>query len=116
MPRYYPIRIQIGTLGIAAALVYLSYRGMNGQSVTWGLVVPCLIVYALLVSKWAAPEIPWREMLACCILVLLIHYVADWIDWPPGYLVADKIVEMVLILGFGASWVRRKYLPWCANR
>lgn len=115
-PRYYPKKIWLATLGLALALICLGYQGAIGREINWGLVVPLLLIYSVIVIKFAAPDVPWAQVLLCCASVLLVNCVADWINWPPGYLIADLIVEIALVFGFGAHWVRCKYIPFWANR
>lgn len=116
MPSFYSRRIAYGTALLWAAVACLGYFTVKGKEVPWNLAVTLLIIGAVLVTKWAATDIHWAQVGLCCLVILGVHFVGAHFTWAPAYLIADKLIEAICILGFGTYWVKRGYLPKSANR
>ena len=117
-PRFSPIRIRIATLLIAATMVYLGYRAINGDSSLLRYAFPILLCVCLIGMKFAAPKIPWLQLILAMGPVFIINLIFYFLSGslPPIALIADKIIMFVCVFGFGASWVRNGYIPAAANR
>ena len=119
-PEYYPMRIQIGTLGLVFASTILLYLAIF-QNANWiyHWMIQILIVLGLLTIKWAAPDLPWTQVMACAGAILFIHAIGHYLAVhvaAPFAFAADHAVEMVCVLIFGRNWVIRCYVPGWANK
>ena len=109
-------KIAIGTILLCLVVAGIGFCSLIGKDVPWHLVVPALIIGATLVTKWAAPSIPWLQTAACCFVILMVHIAAELTEWLPAVVMADKVIEVSCVLGFGAYWVKRGYIPRWANQ
>ncbi|WP_153065928.1 hypothetical protein [Xanthomonas campestris] len=115
-PLFFRKRIAIGTAVLALFVAAIAWRSMSTGSTFPSAVAPTLLVAAMLVVKWAAPRIPWIEIALCAALILVVHTVAHLSQWIPATWLADKVIELFCLLGFGAYWVAKGYIPASANQ
>jgi len=95
-------------------LLFTIYALLNQSFALFQIMLPILFVEALLTMKWAAPLIPWKQAIMASVTVLLIHFIAE--HFVPVLLVAEKIIELVCVAGFGAKWLRQGFIPVEANK
>jgi len=114
------MRIQIGTLGLIFSSSVLLYFAMFYKAdwiYQW--MIQLLIVLGLLTIKWAAPDLPWAQVVACAATILVIHAIGHYLAIHvavPFIFVADHAIEMLCVLLFGRRWVNKCYIPGWANK
>jgi len=116
---YHPVRIQLGSalLGISAALL-VAYAMVSKQHWILERLIELLLLESLLVMKWGAPAIPWKQIGACILAVWVLHVVFHCLGEHVSallYLAADHVIDFVCVFGFGRHWVKCGYIPLSAN-
>ncbi len=111
------IQLTAGAIGLSAALVaYQSFS--TGIEVykylpyIWGAVVTVGI-------KFTAPRVPFSEAILCIVSALALNFLCGFLFSavsPFFYFVEGAAIEALCVLGFGARWVRKGYIPPWANR
>lgn len=113
--RFSPVRIMVGTLlMMLTAVVFGSWALATASVRPYQFMIPVLMIEALLVIKWAAPDLPSKQLAFAVGLILIIQFLSDQI--PILNPLFDKLIQLMCVAGFGASWVRRGYIPKSANR
>lgn len=111
------IQLTAAAIGLSTALVaYQSFSiGMEVYKYlpyVWGAVVTVGI-------KFTAPRVPLSEAMLCIVLALALNYLCGFLFSsvsPFFYFVEGVAIEALCVLGFGARWVRKGYIPPWANR
>ena len=115
-PQFRPRVIFATTLITLAVVVAFALYGISHTgSDHYKYLFPLLVVVWLIGAKFAAPAIPLIQVIVAGFAIVLIHIGAELTHWPPALIVGEKIIEGVCVLGFGAYWVRKGYIPGSAN-
>jgi len=118
--KFSPQRIRVATLAVALTCIYLGYQALNGNPRILSYAFPILLGVCLIGMKWAAPRIPWLQLLAALFVVFTVDAFFGWLGHataiPVIVLAADKVIEAFCVLGFGAYWVTKGYIPLAANK
>jgi hypothetical protein len=118
-PIFSPPRIRLATLAVAVGMVVLGYLGITRSADVYAYALPILLAICALGMKWAAPAIPLRQLATLIVLIFFAGWLGAWASehWslPPLVIVADKAIEVLCVIVFGAHWVKRGYIPQSAN-
>lgn len=111
------IQLTVAAIGFSTALV--AYQSLStGIDIykylphIWSAVVAVGI-------KLTAPRVPFWEAILCLASALAVNYQCSYLFTavsPLFHFVGGIGVEALCILGFGARWVRKGYIPPWANR
>jgi hypothetical protein len=112
--RYSANRKAIGIVFICLSVAALGYASLIGWPVPWSFVMVILWLAAVLVIKWVAPAIPWKEIFLCFMAILFIQFGFEYIGWALA-LATEKFIEFVCVAVFGAHWVKCGYIPQPTN-
>lgn len=114
-PPFRPIAVFLTTLAVLLTAAGFGVHSLKGGGTSsFEYLLPTLFVIVLVGMKLAAPRIPWLQVTALVVVVFIIHLVAE--HFIPLMLVAERVIEAVCVLGFGAYWVAKGYLPRESNR
>jgi hypothetical protein len=114
-PPFRPIAVLLTTLAILLTTAGFAFHSlMGGGTSSFEYLLPTLFVIALIGMKLAAPRIPWPQLALLVVAVFGIHLLAEHLL--PLMLIAEKLIEIVCVLGFGAYWVAKGYIPRESNR
>jgi len=76
------------------------------------------MVISLLGMKFAAPRIPWKPLIFCIGIVILISVGFDALVLkvsPIFFWIGNIAIPLLCVYGFGSYWVKRKYIPEWSN-
>lgn len=79
---------------------------------------PTMLGVALVGMKFAAPRIPWFQLLLALGAVFVTSSVLDVLALKVSLLfffVGNVVIPIVCVLGFGRYWVSRGYIPRWSN-
>lgn len=112
-PPFNPRAIQLttGALGIVIAItaIYSIY----------GLLPYFIALVIAIGMKYAAPKIPFVEIVVCVATSLLGMEFFDYlfVTQSPIFLIVGNLVSpAICVMGFGYRWVKKGWLPEYANR
>ena len=94
---FFAIRLLITTVVILLTAAGFSMWALGTRSTEpYHYLVPVLLFIALCGIKLAAPNVPWGELVAAILIVLLIHFGSE--HYVPALLIAEKFIEVVCVL------------------
>ncbi|WP_262964292.1 hypothetical protein [Methylobacter psychrophilus] len=115
-PPFYPVVILLTTLAVLATAAggsIYSLAAAGGVSL-YKYLFQVLLLIVLVGLKLAAPKLPWFQCALAVSVVFVIHVVAEHVQ--PLILIAEKVIEVVCVAGFGVFWVKKGYIPKESNR
>lgn len=114
-PSFRPIIVFLTTLAILLTAAGFAFHSLlGGGTSSFEYLLPTLFVIVLIGMKLSAPRIPRLQLALLVGVVFGIHLLAEHLL--PLMLVAEKLIEIVCVLGFGAYWVVKGYIPRESNR
>lgn len=109
--------IAAATFALAILLVAFGIYGFkHPKSEHWHFFVPCGIAISLVGIKFAAPRLPWGHVFSAGVVIWLVHFAIEKSHNVALHIVGEVLFEAICVIGFGAYWVRKGYIPAFSNR
>lgn len=115
-PPFRPWAIYVTTIVTIIVVIGFSWYGLShAGNAPYEFLFPTLIFVWLIGAKLAAPKLPWMQVVLAGTVIIIVHFGIEAFHFVPANFIGEKIIQAICVLGFGAYWVRRNYIPSSAN-
>lgn len=114
-----PKAIQLTAAAIGLSTAVVAYQSL---SIGMGIYEYLPYIWCAVIAvgiKLAAPRVPFLEAILCMVSAFAVNYLCSYLFTsvsPLFHFVEGVVIEALCVLGFGAHWVRKGYIPPWANR
>jgi hypothetical protein len=113
---YHPMANLVTLLVVQFVVVFFAWLGLHYQTTEhFEALIPVLLIITMIGQRFAAPAIPWMQLVLLCFIILGVHLLVELIHSAPIFLLVDYVLEGLCVYGFGHSWVKKGYIPHEAN-